>query len=239
MRSVSHRLVVSAVLGCALVAGLARPQGASADAFVNGVRIVGTGIPPGAFPGEPAEPVRPTNLVFIDFDDASPPCGFIETTALRDAYLALGVRFSGPGTLGGGAILDQCSNFGVFDYSAPNFVAFNGGAMMSDGGVPAGPEVMTFTSEVSTVSVEVASPFTGGRAVLRVYDATLTSLAITSVSVNPAMKTLSLAVPGIRYADLTFVHPSQSAWVFDNLAFDTVPTAAARPTWGRLKTLYR
>jgi hypothetical protein len=239
MRIVSRLLAVLAVLGFTLVAGLARPDPAAADAIVNGLRIVGSGVPPGVVPGEPVEPVRPTNLVFIDFDDAPQPCSFLETTALRDAYLALGVSFSGPAALDGGAILDLCGYFGVNGYSAPNFVAFNGAAPMLDGGLPAGPERMTFTSEVTTISVGVASPFTGGRAVLRAYDAAFTSIAIRSVSVTSVMKTLSVAAPGIRYADLTFVHPSENVWVFDNLAFDTTPTAAARPTWGRIKTLYR
>ncbi|HEY6866638.1 MAG TPA: hypothetical protein VI792_05230, partial [Candidatus Eisenbacteria bacterium] len=140
MWTVTKRLRIPALIGCLLAAAGAAPTPTHADGVVNGQMITSPGIPPGAYPGQPVEPTRPTNLVFIDFDDAPQQCLFMGTGPLRDAYQSLGVRFSGPGALDGGAILDQCGNFGVNGYSPPNFVAFNAGATMANGGVPIGPE---------------------------------------------------------------------------------------------------
>ncbi len=47
--------------------------------------------------------------------------------------------FQGPGGNDGGAILDQCGSFGVSGHSPPNFLAFNTGSALSNGGVPRGP----------------------------------------------------------------------------------------------------
>ena len=80
----------------------------------------------------------------INFDDLDEPCEFIETTALRDRYLSLGVQFSEPGSLDGGAILNECGGFGVTGHSPPNVLAFDNGAQLSDGGIPRGPETISF-----------------------------------------------------------------------------------------------
>ena len=47
------------------------------------------------------------------------------TVALTGEYDSLGVTFAGPGGFDGGAILDECSGFGISGYSPPNFLAFN------------------------------------------------------------------------------------------------------------------
>src|SRR5262245_9362983 len=84
--------------------------------------------------------------VLINFDvDAfgnpvNAPGLFLDTTHLTELYSPLGVHFSGPGGNDGGAILNQSGNFGVPALSTPNFLAFNSGARMQDGGIPIGPE---------------------------------------------------------------------------------------------------
>ena len=91
-------------------------------------------------------PVGRAEAVLINFDtDASgnalsAPCFFGATTRLTELYAPLGVHFSGPGGNDGGAILNECSNFGVNALSSPNFLAFNRSAPMSDGGIPQDPE---------------------------------------------------------------------------------------------------
>ena len=65
----------------------------------------------------------------INFDDVAAPDMFLNTTHLTDQYASLGVHFSGPSDIDGGAILNQSSNFGVNALSGVNFLAFNRGAM--------------------------------------------------------------------------------------------------------------
>lgn len=175
-------------------------------------------------------------LVVINFDDRPQPCTFGETTALRDAYLSLGVSFSGPAVLNGGAVLDACANLGWTGYSAPNFVAFNTGGQLKDSGWALGPELLTFSREVTSVRVSVTGD--GDQAVLEVFDAAMQSLGRSSVQSEQALQVLSVAAPNIRYARVSA--EGANNWVFDDLAFDVdTTTAAARLTWGRLKTIYR
>jgi hypothetical protein len=82
----------------------------------------------------------------------APPV-FLSTTALRDLYAPLGVHFNGLGGNDGGAILNQLGGFGVNARSQPNFLAFNGLATLSNGGIPRGPETITFDSPQSAVSI--------------------------------------------------------------------------------------
>jgi hypothetical protein len=175
-------------------------------------------------------------LVVINFDDTPQPCEFGKTTALRDAYLPLGVSFSGPGALDGGAVLDSCGNIGQWTgYSAPNFVAFSVGGELRDSGWAVGPELLTFTGDVTSVRVSVTGD--GDQAVLEVYDAAMQLLGRSSAWGEYALEVLSVAAPGIRYARV--YDQGAATWVFDDLAFEIDTTPAACPTWGRLKTIYR
>lgn len=92
----------------------------------------------------------------INFDDQNEPCNFAQTSPLRDRYSGQGVAFAGPGNLDGGAILDQCGNFGVPARSGENFLAFNRNARMNNGGVPRDPETLNFSRPASQVSIWVA-----------------------------------------------------------------------------------
>jgi len=86
----------------------------------------------------------------IDFE-LSAPCNFTNTIPLTNAYAGLGVNF----TSGNGAILDQCSNFGVNAHSGVDFLAFNSNPGDANY-IPSGPEVITFDNPVSNVSIWVA-----------------------------------------------------------------------------------
>ena len=209
----------------------------NAQFIVNGV-IVDT--PAATIDPSSVAPQRPALAVFVNFDNVSAPCIFNNTVALRNEYAGLGVIFSGPAPTAGGAILDQCGNFSVFGYSAPNFVAFNSnpGAHLQDGGAAIGPERMDFSQDVGSIQLTVGGPG-GGVAKLTAYSAANVLLATDTVPVLNAMQGLTVNAPGIRYALLEVQGAEDNVWVFDDLSFDTMPTASLRSTWGRVKTAYR
>ena len=105
----------------------------------------------------PAALVAPPDAIVIDFDASPAPCVAIETTALRDAFVDLGVFFDGPGENDGGAIFDECSGFGVSGHSSPNFLGFNENAIFSDGGSERGPGTLLFDPLVSLVEISAGS----------------------------------------------------------------------------------
>ena len=228
-------LARTAILTISALAALHSTSGA--ESIVNGVRVDGPA--PAPVP-DAVTPQRPALAVLVDFDGAAAPCAFYLTVALRNEYAGVGVTFSGPGATGGGAILDQCGNFGVVGYSPPNFVAFNTdpAAQMQDGGFPVGPERMDFSQDVGSVQVSVGGP-TGGIAILTAYSAASLQLASASVLVANAMQTLTVNAAGIRFAVLEVQGDAHSAWVFDDLSFDTMPTPVTGSTWGRVKMAYR
>ena len=125
----------------------------------------------------------------IDFDDGTQPCNFDQTVALTNEYSALGVVFSGPGGNDGGAILDECGNFGVSGYSAPNFLAFNTGANLSNGGIPRGPETLTFSVAVDTVAINGGSA-SAGTITLECFDAGAASVGSQSITGASALQPL-------------------------------------------------
>lgn len=65
--------------------------------------------------------------------------------------------FSKAAPADGGAILNECSNFDVTNYSSPNFLAFNCWATLMNGGCPCTPEIVDFSSPVVFVSVLVGA----------------------------------------------------------------------------------
>ena len=191
-RSMRTLMILSAVC-CLCVATPAR-AGVKAGTDVPGgpdpVTVTG---PRAAF--LPAE-------VLIDFDDVSAPCVFVETTALRNAYLPLGVRFVGPDELGGGAILNSCSNFSVTGFSGANFLAFNSfSTLMGSGGVPTTPETLRFVSPVSDVSVLAGSSNGAGELVqLEAYNAAGGLVDQNSRTLAAAMQRMVSLTPAARAA---------------------------------------
>jgi hypothetical protein len=92
---------------------------ASAPALQNGVGAVAW-----PSPGTTAR-VDTSTRYFITFDTGTSPCGFAATKPLRDEYAGLGVHFYGPTASSGGAVLNQCANFGVSARTGEEFLAFN------------------------------------------------------------------------------------------------------------------
>lgn len=197
--------------------------------IANGVVV------PGASPSAPAAgPVTvtppPAGATIINFDDFSAQCLFEDSEPLTSRYASLGVNFRGPVPESGGAILDECSNFSVTGYSAPNFLAFNTGSLLSGGGVPEGPETMTFTNPASWVQINVGNENAGTITLACFVDGSPAGSA--SVIGASALTTLSVSAPGITSCTLSF---TGSLLVADDLAF--VVPALEIPTvteWGLL-----
>jgi hypothetical protein len=134
----------------------------------------------------------------LNFDDVNAPPDFNETIALRVYH---GVFFDGKGTHNGGAILNQSGNFGVTGYSPPNFLAFNSGAVLRNGGIPQLPELIKFPSEVNNLSLKIGSGLSAGRTV-EVVSFDPSGNQMMSVVLHPAMTTVQ------------FTGPTQSVSVF-------------------------
>ena len=187
-------------------------------------------------PGTPI--VRGACDVFIDFDDAAQPCVFLSTVALRTTYSGLGVSFTGTGPLDGGAILDECSSFGVSGHSSPNFLAFNCTAQMSDGGIPDAPETLTFSPAVAEVSILVGSGLESTTVSLSGYDSGGGLVDSDAVLIGSAMQLLSISGSGI--VTVILGSSSNCMWVADDLCYSYGgPNATEGTSWGKIKDLFR
>jgi hypothetical protein len=153
----------------------------------------------------------------INFDDVAAPCSFIETTALRDAYAAYGVWFEGAAALDGGAILNECGNFGVSGHSSPNFLAVNAGAQLSDGGIPQDPEYLYFTPAVSQVTAKFGSNSGAGYTLtMSAYDSAWNLVAQNALVLSPTMTALSVSAASIW---AVVIDSPAAVWVMDDLSF--------------------
>jgi hypothetical protein len=184
----------------------------------GGVAQVVDGVQAGAAPGRPAtEGFRASVPGNIDFDDSAAPCNFASTVALTTEYSALGVVFSGPGGLDGGAIVDECGNFNATGYSPPNFLAFNVNSTLSNGGIPRGPETLTFSQIVDTVAIN-GGHGSSGNITLECFDAAGAPVGSQVVAGTVALQPLSVTATGqIATCQLSF---SGTVAVFDDLTYD-------------------
>lgn len=198
--------------------------------IVNGVLVPGASTSASA-----AEPdaiiAPPAGATVINFDDLTAPCAFVDSPGpLTSHYSSLGVNFSGPAQGSGGFILNECGNFSVTGHSVPNFLAFNTGAGLANGGIPAGPETIVFASSVALVQINVGHTDAGTitLACFRGSSPTGTSTVIGQASLT----TLSVSGPGITSCTLSF---SGTVLVADDLAFVVASTEIPTMTeWGLL-----
>jgi hypothetical protein len=146
-----------------------------------------------------------SNAIDIDFDDVAAPCDFASTQALRGEYAAQGAVFWGKGVSDGGAILDECSNFSVTGYSAPNFLAFNSGAFYSNGGVAAAPEFirLLLSNPVQHLELRAGSGLSSGTLTLIGVRADGSAVASTTITMGPALQTVAVDGQGIVGAILS------------------------------------
>ena len=147
----------------------------------------------------------------IDFE-LNGPCAFAQTSPLSNQYAGQGVLFSGPGPGQGGAVLDECANFGINAHSGRDFLAFN----LHTYGIP--PETITFSTPQSSVSIfagdglEAANAFT-----LAAFDSMNQQIGIDTVNnIEGQWELLSVNAPNIAYVTLNF---TGTFAVFDDMSF--------------------
>jgi PEP-CTERM motif len=157
----------------------------------------------------------------VDFETGA-PCDFIAATALTNTYAGLGVTFSGPGGSDGGAILDQCGNFdGINAHSGVDFLAFNIGSQLSDGGFVTAPETILFTTPESGVGLWVGG--IGTTYTLQAFDGSGNLLGSASI-LPPSGEWSQLTINTASISSLVLSF-DQSVAVADDLTWnaDTVP----------------
>lgn len=170
--------------------------------------------------------------VSINFDtDAAgnpltAPSSFSLTSPLTNLYSPLGVTFSGPASLNGGAILNQSGGFGVNARSSPNFLAFNRTTTvpMQNGGFPRDPETMTFSPPVSAASIFASG---GGQASsfrMEAFDSGGISLGFSTGSNAPAAYVALNVASGTPISRIVLTETSgDTAFVYDDLNFTPIP----------------
>jgi hypothetical protein len=133
-----------------------------------------------------------------------------------DDYAEFGLGFEGPELLDGGAVLDECSNFGVSGHSAPNFLAFNTSATLSGGGQPIAPETILFDTEVIEVQVLAAagSGSAGGVLTMQAFNASDELVDSTAVALTGEMQPVTVSGMDIRRVTVDF---DQVTFVLDDL----------------------
>lgn len=164
----------------------------------------------------------PAGATVIDFDGMAQPCLFLSAVRLTTEFAAQGVTFAGPGGNDGGAILDECGGFSVADYSSPNFLAFNRGAVLSDGGIAQGPETLTFSPLVGSVQIN-AGHGRAGTIQLECFDSGAVSVGSDSLMAAATLETLAVSAASIASCELSF---TGDVAVFDDLAFEPADPAA-------------
>lgn len=126
---------------------------------------------------------------FITFDTGTSPCAFDDTSPLRDEYAELGVRFRGAGPSTGGAVLNECGNFGVRARSGLEFLAFNADTYATT------PEHLRFSALQRSVQMYVANGHGQGESTY-----TLTGWREGSVVVRTSITTTMTGWLAIRVA---------------------------------------
>ena len=193
------------------------PEGYSIQ---NGMLVEGQVEP--SIPSDESAPQReaPANrnvsTNIINFDDVTAPCSFPETTRLTDQYADRGVIFAGPGGNDGGAILNECGNFSVSGQSSPNFLAFNTGSSLSDGGIPRGPESIFFATPVSEVQANVANGAASGTVTMAAYDAANALVDTMTLTLSAVLRPISVAGENIVRV---VVSSTASVFVLDDLTW--------------------
>ncbi len=140
-------LAVAVLIGCAL--GTSTVAEASEPDILNGVGSTASNVPASA-------PDSTSVRSFITFDTGTSPCLFQQTAPLRDEYASLGVSFSGASSSTGGAIINECGNFGVGARSGQEFLAFNGSTYATT------PEHLRFSGLQRSVEMYVANGSAAG-----------------------------------------------------------------------------
>ncbi len=159
------------------------------------------------------------------------PSIFIDSTALTNLYAPLGVNFSGPAQLSGGSILNQSSNFGVSALSGSNFLAFNRGSILSDGGLPTDPETISFTDLIGDFSIFASGGSNSNTFQLQAFD--INNLLLGTATITTAVGewgqlSFSSSLGNISRVLLTGIG-ANNTFVYDNLSFTPASKSVPEP----------
>jgi hypothetical protein len=156
----------------------------------------------------------------INFDDFTAPTLFADSEPLTERYAGMGVHFAGPAAGDGGAVLDVGSFVGVTGESEPNGLAFNTGATYTGGGVPRGPETITFDTPIHAASIR-AGQNGGGTVRLTAFDGT-TAVSTNFQTSQAMLQSLDVAAARITSLRLEF---TGATTVWDDLTWSTSPVS--------------
>jgi hypothetical protein len=159
----------------------------------------------------------------IDFDDyTNSPTLLGETTAIRDRYKGLGVRFKAPGN-DGPAIVGFVNPFGsITGLSGTNFLGFDAGELLGNGASANLPMTIEFDRPMKRVDLFVGSN-QGTRIFVQATDAVGGLNASTDLITTANMQVLFLYYDGIKKLEVT---AQGNAGVIDNLTFEPTDECA-------------
>jgi hypothetical protein len=165
------------------------------------------------------------------------PTTFAATVPLTTLYSSIGVTFSGPTSLNGGAILSG-GGFGVNPRSLPNFLAFNNTTTtpMQNGGLPRDPETIDFATPISSVSIFASG---GGQATTFRMDAFDSGggLITSTTGGNLGGQYVQLSIPSLATPASRVVLTqtgADNAFLYDDLEFTFIPEPAGLALAGAL-----
>lgn len=164
----------------------------------------------------------------ITFEELGTQPGlFFETGPLRNEYVGQGVSFSGRNGTDGGAILNQIGNFGINARSGEHFLAFNESANMNNGGIPTGPQTITFAGGASAVSIYGAI----ARMTMTAFDANNTQLGSSTIGAGDTWQQMSVS-GNISYVVISAA--GASFYVMDDLEWTAIPAPSSMALAGVL-----
>jgi hypothetical protein len=156
----------------------------------------------------------------------SAPQLYVDTVRLTEFYASLGVHFSGPGGNDGGAIVNENGNSGVDAHSGTNFLGFNRGAVLMDGGIPRDPETITFDTLASTVSIYAGGPIAESF-LMQGFDINGILIATDTLTTQEWGQLEISSATGIKSVTLFVTGPPDQGiplyFVYDDLSVDLVP----------------
>lgn len=187
------------------------------NTIVNGQVVDASG-----FPVANHSEIRPLDAPgSLNFDDVT-PCLFSETVPIPPTfYKHFGFTIEGPNEKSGGAVLDECSGFGVTGHSPPNFLAFDCGAELATGGTPFLPEKIIFKSPVRGVSLKIGSGQSVGESIMltaKTYSGKVVDTETVILTADMATVNLTSTKPNIKRLAITLPANSNAcAFVIDDI----------------------
>jgi hypothetical protein len=184
---------------------------------------------------EPLETRRLLTTVTFDQypngDRLRAPCLFSQTTSLTDLFAPLGVVFLGPGEKNGGAIVNQCGNWGVYAHSNLNFLGINPSTTLKDGGKPIAPQTIRFDNLMTSVSLFVAGGDGAATVQMFAYNDFGEEIGRAGVKAKSWERLSVQSYLGIREVVLVEAG-TDSTWIMDDLTFSATLVPPSAPEFG-------